>query len=224
MFNGIIQILNINSIHMKTSVIRALFILLSAGMVSVSYAQSGNTAKKVNVNLPSSKINWIGKKPAGEHNGYVKLSSGTIEIANNEVTGGSFVIDLKSIVNLDVENRDMNERLVNHLKSADFFDVEKYPQARFVITKVSRLSRSDSGNPAATHKVEGNLTIKSITHQITFNASINVLNGKVTATSTPFTIDRTQWSVNYQSKSVFAELKDQFIYDDITLSLDLTSE
>ena len=223
MFNGIIQILNINSIHMKTSVIRALFILLSAGMVSVSYAQSGNTAKKVNVNLPSSKINWIGKKPAGEHNGYVKLSSGTIEIANNEVTGGSFVIELKSIVNLDVENRDMNERLVNHLKSADFFDVEKYPQARFVITKVSRLAGTYSETAKATHRIEGNLTMKGITKDIMFDASINMLNGKLTATTAPFTINRTHWNVNYQSKSIFADLKDQFIYDDITLSIELVS-
>jgi polyisoprenoid-binding protein YceI len=109
------------------------------------------------------------------------------------------------------------------LKSADFFDVAKYPSAKFVITKVSRVAGTNAGALKATHRIEGNLTMKGITKKVSFDASINLLNGKLVASTPSFTIDRTLWGVNYQSKSIFSELKDQFIYDDMTLSIELVS-
>jgi polyisoprenoid-binding protein YceI len=190
-------------------------------------AQSSNkhaSTGKIAVNVAESKVNWIGKKPTGEHHGYVKLSSGELILNKNEITGGSFTIDLNSITNLDLQDKDMNGRLVGHLKSADFFDVARYATGSFVITKVSKVSGSYSAANKATHQIEGNLTLKGITKKISFDAAISVLKGKVTASAAPFTINRTDWGVNYQSKSIFAELKDQFIYDDMTLSIDLVSK
>ena len=182
------------------------------------------TSKRLQVNTADSKVNWIGKKVGGEHNGYVKLSGGEIIVDKNEITGGSFTIDFNSIVNLDLKDEGMNGRLVGHLKSADFFDVAKYPTGTFVITKVSKAKAPAAGAARATHTLEGNLTIKGIAKKISFDASINLLNGKLSASAGPFTLDRTQWGVNYQSKSIFAELKDQFIYDDMTLSIELVSK
>jgi polyisoprenoid-binding protein YceI len=72
--------------------------------------------------------------------------------------------------------------------------------------------------------VDGDLTIKGITKKVSFDASINLLNGKFAANTLPFTINRTEWGVNYQSKSIVAGLKDQFIYDDITLEIELVSQ
>jgi len=169
-------------------------------------------------------VNWIGKKPGGEHTGYVKLSEGEVLLEKNEIKGGSFVIDINSIVDLDLKDEGMNSKLVGHLKSPDFFNAEKYPTAKFVITKVSELHGSVADKAKANHYLEGNLTIKGITRKVNFNASINMLNGKLTASAVPFSIDRTQWGINYQSKSIFAELKDQFIYDDIILSFELVSK
>ena len=130
---------------------------------------------------------------------------------------------MNSIVNLDLKDEGMNSRLVGHLKSADFFDVEKYPTASFVITKVSRLKSTSTGAAKMTHRIEGNLTMKGITKPVTFDASVNVTGGKLSATTESFVINRTLWNVNYQSKSIFAGLKDQFINDDITLSVKLAS-
>jgi polyisoprenoid-binding protein YceI len=196
--------------------------------ITVDAQQANNTGakKKLVVNTTESKINWTGKKPVGEHHGYVKLAEGEIMLSKNEIKGGSFVIDLNSITNTDLEDERMNKRLVDHLKSTDFFDVEKYPFARFVITGISKLNGSSSGNgyAKATHKVEGDLTMKGVTYKISFDASINVYSGRLTASSVPFTIDRTKWNVNYQSKSIFAELRDQFIYDDIILSVELVTK
>ncbi|MBN2812502.1 MAG: YceI family protein, partial [Bacteroidales bacterium] len=123
-----------------------------------------------------------------------------------------------------LQDEGMNGRLVGHLKSADFFEVEKYPTARFVITKVSKLTSQSAATAKATHRIEGNLTIKDITKKIAFNASVNVRNGKLIASTQLFTINRTLWGVNYQSKSIFANLKDQFIDDDMTLSVELVSK
>lgn len=186
-------------------------------------AQSASS-RRLTINTSDSKVNWIGKKPTGEHNGHVKLSGGEIILDKNEITGGSFTIDLNTIVNLDLKDESMNGKLVGHLKSADFFDVAKYPTAKFVITKVTKVPGTAAGAAKATHRVEGNLTMKGITKKIGFDASINLLNGKLVASTAPFTLDRTQWGVNYQSKSIFAELKDQFIYDDMTLSIELVSK
>jgi len=175
--------------------------------------------KRLKVNTGESKVNWIGKKPAKEHKGYVKLLSGELLVDRNEIKGGTFVIDMNTIADADLNDNNMNSKLVSHLKSADFFDVQKFPTAKFVITQITKQK-----NAKTTHRIEGDLTMKGITREIGFDASVNILKGKFTASTPPFTINRTQWGVNYQSKSVFSELIDQFIYDDITLSIDLVSD
>ena len=205
--------------------------IVMAGLIITAIATNAQEAKKPASNnkfvisLSDSKVNWTGKKPGGSHEGFVSLASGELKVDKNEIKGGSFVIDLGSIVNTDLKDADMNDKLVGHLKSADFFDVQKFPTARFEITKVTKLNgNAAAGAPKSTHNIEGNLTIKGVTKKVSFDASINMLNGKLTASSLPFTIDRTQWGVNYQSKSIFAELKDQFIYDEITLAVDLLTK
>jgi polyisoprenoid-binding protein YceI len=179
--------------------------------------------QSIKLNKEESKIIWIGKKPTGEHTGYVKLLDGELKVNKNEVTGGSFIIDMNSITDVDLKDEGSNKKLVTHLKSSDFFDVEKFPTSKFVITNVEIQKNTSSGPLKTTHRVEGDLTIKGITKKVSFDASINLLNGKFAASTPEFTINRTEWNVNYQSKSVMAGLKDQFIYDDITLSIELVS-
>jgi polyisoprenoid-binding protein YceI len=198
-------------------------LIFSSVTINAQKSTKAAALKKLSVNTTDSKVNWIGKKPAGEHTGYVKFSGGEIVLNKNEITGGFFIIDLKSITDLDLKDEGMNSKLVGHLKSADFFDVEKYPTAKFVITKVIKHPGLAAGVATATHKIEGDLTMKGITKKVRFDTSINILNGKLMATTSLFTINRTDWNVNYQSKSIFAELKDQFIYDDLTLSIELIS-
>jgi polyisoprenoid-binding protein YceI len=198
----------------------AFLIVLSGMPLHAQQKHHEKTSGKLVVNTADSKVNWIGKKPLGEHTGYVRLTSGTLNVEKGVLKGGSFVIDLNSIVDLDLTDETWNAKLIGHLKSADFFDVQKYPTSRFVITKATRLSDAATG---AAYSIEGNLTIKDITKKISFQAQIKLDKGKFTATAAPFTINRTDWGVNYQSKSVIAGLKDQFIYDDITLSIELSA-
>ncbi|WP_369048061.1 YceI family protein [Tenacibaculum sp. UWU-22] len=163
-----------------------------------------------NVDTTNSIITWKGTKPTGSHNGSVALKEGALVTKDGMVKGGDFVIDLTTIKCLDIEDEKYNQKLVNHLKSADFFDVEKYPTVKFVIA-----STEIKNNKL---QVTGNLTIKNITKSITIPATISEDNGITTFASDIFTINRADFNVKYGSKSFFDNLKDKFIDDLIELS------
>ena len=164
-----------------------------------------------NVDTAVSVLNWKGNKPTGSHNGNVALKSGGLLIENGKLTQGVFVVDLTSIKVLDIPAEEKgNGKLVGHLKNSDFFDVEKFPTAKFVITKVVETE----GKLAVT----GNLQIKEITKSITIPATISTENGITTFTSETFNVDRTDFGVTYKSKKIDAAIKDKFINDLMEMS------
>lgn len=171
-----------------------------------------------NVIDSASTVFWRGTKPGGEHTGTVGIGSGSVTISNNTIGAGSFEIDLNSIVCTDLTDPDMNGKLVGHLKSEDFFHVAQFPVAKFDIVSVKALPDS----VAASHEITGNLTMRGVTKSITFPAVIDINPEGINASTDEFAIDRTLWNVSFMSKSVFANLKDQFINDDINLKLNLT--
>lgn len=188
-----------------------------AGNAGVAAVESGISYA---VDTTSSTINWKGSKPGGEHTGIVSISEGSVNVEGGKIVSGSFIIDLNSIVDQDLTDAGMNAKLIGHLKSPDFFDVAKYPTAKFELVEVSELSEAAANS--ASHQVTGNLTMKDVTKSISFPATIKVSENSVTATAAPFSVNRTEWGVNYGSKSIFAELKDKFINDEIVLTLNLS--
>ena len=185
------------------------------GEAESSAVIDGNTTGERNVDLSASGIHWKGFKPGGGHHGTISLKKGTLMLRDNAITGGNFVVDMNSIVCEDLEDAESNGKLVGHLKSPDFFDVEKYPEGVFTITSVN-----GSGDQL---NVTGNLTLKDVTKSITFPAMVSG-SGPYTVTVPAFTIDRTQWNVNYGSKNIFKNLKDQFINDEIEISVKIVTE
>lgn len=173
----------------------------------------------MNVDVAASKVEWTGAKPTGQHNGTIAISEGSLMLTDGNVVGGKFTIDMNSIVDLDLTSAEDNGKLVGHLKSPDFFDSEKYPTAVFVITSVEALS----GNADATHSITGNLTMKDATKSVTFPAKVSLEGNTLTATTPDFVIDRTQWNVQYGSKTIFNDLKDKFINDEIGLKITLSA-
>lgn len=172
----------------------------------------------------STEIMWRGIKPTGEHVGKVMASEGTLKVEDGEITGGSFVIDLNSIVNEDLSG-DMNARLVGHLKSEDFFHTEEHPKAVFEIVSIIDFNdESPEEGIVPTHEITGNLSMRGETKSISFPARIVLEDDRISAETNEFAIDRTKWGVNYKSKSVFAEFKDDFINDMINLKLDVEFE
>ena len=185
-----------------------------------SQAIADGSGEQLVVDTQASSIHWIGTKPGGSHHGTIGIKEGSLAINGTEVASGSFNIDMNAIVDEDLTDQKMNEMLVNHLKSADFFDVEKYPASSFAITKVEAIA----GNDSITHRISGNLKMKDVEKNITFDAKITKEGDAYKAVTVPFTIDRTQWNVQYGSKSIFADLKDKFINDNIELQITIIAK
>ena len=174
--------------------------------------------------IHESELKWRGSKPGGEHYGTVQITEGTLSLDNGFITSGSFSFDMNTIICEDLSDPGMNARLVNHLKSEDFFYVQEYPFARFDIVNVIEkqdASAPESGGVVPTHDVTGNLTIRGTTKSITFPARIEISDGNIKAMTNPFGIDRTEWNVSFLSKSVIAGLKDNFIDDQMIITLAL---
>lgn len=189
--------------------------LVKAFIISALTFFATGVDKDAKVNVEESTVAWVGKKVTGQHNGTINLTGGRLEMDDNgNLTGGIFTIDMTSLVSLDLTGG-TKEKLEGHLKSDDFFGVEKYPTSTFVITKAVPQGPGK-------YKIVGNLTIKSTTQEIQFPANVEVKDGKVTATA-DITIDRSKYDVRYGSGSFFDDLGDKTIYDNFDLSVSLVA-
>jgi polyisoprenoid-binding protein YceI len=175
-------------------------------------------ADKYTINSSGSQVEWIGYKPTGQHNGTVAVKSGTLFVKDNTPVGGEFVLDMQSLKVLDIQDPEYNGKLTGHLRSADFFDVDNNPEAKFVITQIVRSNESKTG-----YTLTGNLTIKGITKSIGFFADVNTNGDSVSSLTPEFTIDRADFDIKFKSKKFFNDLKDDFIHDEITLAIKLNA-
>ena len=158
-----------------------------------------------------SNIDWVGKKVTGAHNGTIAVKEGELILTGGNLTGGKFVIDTTSIKILDVTDPATNAQFFGHLASDDFFSIEKYPEAILEITSIS-------GN-----HVEGDLTIKGITHPVSFDAAVNV-NGDVLNATGKLVIDRTKYEMKFRSGNFFKDLGDTLIYNDFELNVNVIAK
>jgi len=175
----------------------------------------------------NSKIEWVGTKVTGYHTGEIPIKNGEINLKNGRVVGGRFVIDAANLTVSGPKGNSaaMNEKLLTHLKSADFFDVSKYPEAILEITSVTDfkgvirdtidprqadIEKYKVTNP--THTISANLTIKGITKNIEFPARITVSENSAEAVAR-FNINRKDWNI------VYAGQPDDLIRNDIHLGV-----
>ena len=179
-------------------------------------AKTENIINTYKANVAESVVTWKGTKPTGAHNGVVTLEKGTLEIENGAVKSGEFVIDMNTIVCEDLEAGKGKEDLEGHLKNADFFDVEKFPTAKFEVS-------SSEVKDGKVH-VTGNLTLRDVTKSITIPATITETEDAVTFKSDVFSIDRTDFGVTYKSQKIDAALKDKFIHDLMEISFDVKAK
>ena len=163
------------------------------------------------VDVENTALNWKGHKPTGSHTGTITLASGDIVLKNNKIIGGNFVTDMNTI-----KDDDGSEKLEGHLKSEDFFEIAVYPTSKFEII--------ETANKGEKIHVTGNMTIKGITKQITFPATLSVNNNLVTLTSDSFKINRADFNVKYKSKTFFNDLKDKFVNDEFDFQLTITAK
>jgi polyisoprenoid-binding protein YceI len=181
---------------------------LSAGTVS--------PGEKYIIDTKQTVLTWEGSMVFGfdeEHKGYVYVSKGELMIEKDSLAGGTAEIDMNTIEYGDKENKNTP---VKHLKSPDYFDVEKYPTAAFSITKVEYVDTSNT-------KVTGNLTIKGVTNPVTFPAKIAIKDGIATANG-KLIIDRTQWGIRYQSGKFYDNLADGAVSDEIEIHMKIVAK
>jgi polyisoprenoid-binding protein YceI len=180
-----------------------LLIVLSAFVILNIDAQ-----QKLTADTGKTKLEWLGEKVTGKHEGAVSLQSGWLSWKENKIQSGEFVMDMNSITSF--ENLD---KLVGHLKSDDFFGVEKYPTAKLVITESTSFEKG-------TASVKGNLTIKGITNPVEFKAAYQKKDDGSWFFAN-IVIDRTKYNVRYGSGSFFDNLGDKTIYDEFKLKVSL---
>jgi len=195
---------------MKSLIVKLLaFVVLFIGFGEVS-AQN----QTFKVNTEKSKVAWEGKKVGGKHNGFIKIKSGALVFTQNALSGGTFVMDMNSITNTDLEG-EMNAKLVGHLKSDDFFGVATYPTASYVIKSVKK-------NDDGTLTISGDMTIKNKTNPVELSAIVSVKGGSLVGKA-KIVIDRSKFDVRYGSKSFFNDLGDSYIHDEFELTVDLSA-
>jgi polyisoprenoid-binding protein YceI len=163
----------------------------------------------------NSKVRWNGKKVTGEHYGTIELKSGNLEVADNKIKSGIFQMDMTSIVNEDLSSESMNKKLVGHLKSEDFFSVDKHPVSTLVIKEVKHKSGKN-------HLFTCDLIIKGIIHPVTFDAEV-IIDGDNLRAKGKMEVDRTLYDIKFRSGKFFSDLGDNLIYDTFTLDFDVVA-
>jgi polyisoprenoid-binding protein YceI len=168
------------------------------------------------VDKAASKVKWEAKKVTGQHNGTISFANGSIVGTGNKISEGTFVIDMKSMANDDITDAGMKAKLMGHLASDDFFSIEKFPESKMVIRKVTAVAGDE-------FKFLVDLTIKGITNPVEFNAKVTASGDKLSADGV-ITVNRTLYGIKYGSGSFFQGLGDKVIYDDFTLAFSVVAQ
>jgi polyisoprenoid-binding protein YceI len=167
-----------------------------------------NAQQKFTADAANTKLEWLGEKVTGKHEGTINLQSGWLSWKDNKIQAGEFIIDMNSIT-----ESNNNEKLTGHLKSDDFFGVEKFPTAKLVLTESTSFEKG-------TATVKGNLSIKGVTNPVEFKAAYQKKDDG-TWFFANIVVDRTKYNIRYGSGSFFDNLGDKTIYDEFKLKVSL---
>jgi polyisoprenoid-binding protein YceI len=175
---------------------------------TILFFSSVNGQAKLSADAEKSKLQWLGEKVLGQHSGTINLKDGWLVWQDNKIASGEFNIDMTSLA-----NSENNQMLDNHLKSDDFFGVQKFPLSTLVITGSDAFDKG-------TAVVRGNLTIKGITNPVEFRAAVQKKD-EGTWFYANIIVDRTKYNIRYGSGSFFDNLGDKTIYDEFKLKVNL---
>mgnify|MGYP001341828940 CR=1 FL=1 len=175
-------------------------------------AEAADVAKKterLTVDRSRSKVGFVGAKVTAQHVGVFQEFTGSIALVDGKLEGGNVEFEVQTA---SVVADDGNPRLEGHLRSPDFFEVEKFPTAKFVSTSITAGSDAEG----MTHTVTGNLTIRGTTKSVTFPAKVEVTPSEVRA-STEFGINRNDFGIVYPGKA------DDLIKDNVLIQVDFVA-
>jgi polyisoprenoid-binding protein YceI len=169
------------------------------------------------LDVEKSIIKWTGANLSNSHTGTLRFAEGVLQLRQGELEDAKFQIDMKSLACDDIKDAEINQMLVQHLASDDFFDVAKYPAAKFQLSAAEALPPGTAGSP--NYELSGRLTLKGVTDQVTFPAIIGQPEPETIAAQAHLEFDRTRWDVQYGSGKFFAFLGKHLVNDLVHLYL-----
>ncbi|MBV9105003.1 MAG: YceI family protein [Verrucomicrobia bacterium] len=169
------------------------------------------------LDLGKSVIKWTGANLTSSHTGTLRFTNGRLQLRQGRLEDAKFQIDMKSLACDDIKDAEINQMLVRHLSSDDFFDVAKYPIAKFQLTAAEALGPGTAGSP--NYEIVGRLTLKGVTDQVAFRAIIGQTEPATIAAQGHLEFDRTRWNVQYGSGKFFALLGKHLVNDLVHLHL-----
>ena len=172
-------------------------------------------AKTYTVDVNQTSLRWKGMKVTGSHWGYVTMAEGLVIINGKNIIAGEFSVDLNSMTEEEMGDSPWKIKLLNHLKSDDFFDVTNHPVVRFKLTRATF-------NQGA-FKFKGDMTIRGITHPVEFPAVVRFSDQGPSATG-QIVIDRTNYNMKYRSGKYFPDVGDKMIYDEFTIDFSVQTK
>ena len=165
------------------------------------------------IDTVQSYLSWSCDK----HYGIVPLKSGKIQVVRQAVVAGSFVVNMDSLKDLDIDYMLMRETLHNTLKSGFFFDVANFPTAEFVL---------DYAEPVENNyfQISGDLRVKDIVNCIHFKSKIMFDEKAFSAISDTFDVDRTQYGITIYSPEEAADDQSVVVSDEIHFVVHLSGK
>lgn len=173
----------------------------------LAFTSSITLAQKKTIKTSDSKIEWIGKKVTGSHQGTLNFKDGFLTFDNGRIAAGEFTVDMNSLAVTDLEGKG-KANLEGHLKSDDFFGVANHATAKLVIKSTNKFDNK--------YSVKADLTIKGQTHPVAFDFIID--GNKATTT---VKVDRTKYGIRYGSGSFFDNLGDKAIDNEFELKVNI---
>jgi rhodanese-related sulfurtransferase len=169
------------------------------------------------VDTEKSAVEWIGRNINNRHHGRIAVSGGEVVLAGGLPASGRFVLDMTTITNLDLQDEGWRGMLHRHLKSEDFFDVDRYPTATFELRGAAAITGATPGSPNV--ELAGSLTIKGAVRSISFPAMVAPQEDGTIKAHAALDLDRTLWNVRYGSGKFYERLGMHLVNDLISIEL-----
>ena len=169
------------------------------------------------IDTTASMILWTGRNLLNFHHGRLQLSGGELAVRDGKVVRGRAAVDMASLECFDLTDSALNRALLGHLRSEDFFAVDRFPTAEFLFERVEPLPDATPGSP--NYLVAGALTLRGITAPVEFSAVIGPRPEGGQIAQAQLDIDRTKWGALYGSGRFYSRLAGHLVNDLIHLHL-----
>lgn len=174
-----------------------------------------NTEESFKVDAAASTFKWHATKVTGEHFGVVKYNNGTVKFNGSSLNGSEIVMDMTSIDATDLTG-EYHDKLVGHLKSEDFFSVEKNKTSILKVKSSTPIKGAAAGTN--NYDIVADMIIKGISNEVKFPAIVVATKGQVVINA-DFDINRTLYDIKYGSKTFFDGIGDKAISDNFNVKV-----